>query len=56
MRGCVLFCWIPFHARDWVFNPPKDYILRPGQTIVTMPSPAGRQELELLLVELSEKS
>ncbi|MDQ5907831.1 MAG: hypothetical protein QG590_2316, partial [Pseudomonadota bacterium] len=32
-----------------------DYILRHGQTIITMSSPAGRQELELLLVELCGK-
>ncbi|MDQ5878280.1 MAG: voltage-gated potassium channel [Pseudomonadota bacterium] len=42
-------------AHDWVFNPPSDYILRHGQTIITMSSPAGRQELELLLVELCGK-
>ena len=40
-------------AHDWVFNPPQDYPLRSGQTIITMASPAGRQELELLLAELS---
>ncbi|MBI2308220.1 MAG: NAD-binding protein [Rhodocyclales bacterium] len=40
--------------RDWVFNPGKDYTLRRGQAIIIMSSPAGRQELELLLAELSE--
>ena len=30
-------------------------LLRHGQTIITMSSPAGRQELELLLVELCDK-
>jgi len=40
-------------AHDWVFNPPRDYVLRRRQTIITMASPAGRQELELVLAELS---
>lgn len=41
-------------AHDWVFNPPRDYMLHEGQTIIVMASPAGRQELELLLAELTE--
>lgn len=41
-------------AHDWVFNPPKEYLLHKGQTIIVMASPAGRQESELLLAELAE--
>lgn len=40
-------------AHDWVFNPPPEYVLRHGRTIITMASPAGRQELELWLAELA---
>lgn len=42
-------------AQDWLFNPPKDYIVERGQTIIIMSSPAGRQELELLLAELCSR-
>jgi len=37
---------------DWVFNPPKDYELRPGYVIVAMASSLGRQELEASLLEM----
>jgi len=40
-------------ARDWVFNPAPDYRLRGGQTLITMTSPAGLQELELRLAEMT---
>jgi voltage-gated potassium channel len=40
-------------ARDWVFNPPPEYMLRRGEIIIAMASPVGRQELELQLAELS---
>mgnify|MGYP002147479554 CR=1 FL=1 len=37
---------------DWVFNPPKDYELKPGYVIVAMASALGRQELEASLLEM----
>ena len=33
----------------WLFNPQRDYALRPGETLIVMTTPGGRQALESLL-------
>jgi voltage-gated potassium channel len=31
---------------DWVYNPPRDYLMKPGDTLIIMTTPEERQQLE----------
>jgi uncharacterized protein with PhoU and TrkA domain len=37
--------------KDWVYNPPDDYVITPNTILVLMTTPEGRQEIEQQLIK-----
>jgi voltage-gated potassium channel len=49
-RGDASFVLVAVRGQDdWSFNPPDDFVLAPGQTVIAMTSPQGREKLEAAL-------
>jgi voltage-gated potassium channel len=46
-RDCLLLA--VRHVDQWDFNPGERYMVRPGNTLVVMATPSGRQDLEKLV-------
>ena len=40
---------------DWTFNPPPEFIVEPGHTVIAMASPHGRFEIESALYLMDEE-